>query len=386
MKELKERFNKIFKEEPEAIFFAPGRINLIGEHIDYHGGKVLPAAISLGTYALVSKRDDNVIALYSENFSEQGVYEFELNNLVYKEKDDWTNYPKGVLSILQQNGYKLTHGFNILFYGNIPNGAGLSSSASIEVLTAWIANEYFNLEISRTDIALISQKAENEFVGVNCGIMDQFAVAKGQSGQAMLLDTGKVECDYVPAHFNDASIIIMNTNKKRGLEDSDYNERRKESEKAFEVLNDTYNVNYLTEISVEELDNVKKLLNSEVLYKRAKHVITENQRTYRAAEALAAQDLEQFGQLLNASHTSLRDDYEVTGKALDALVEAAWEQEGVYGARMTGAGFGGAAIALVKNEAIESFIESVGKAYEKEMGYEADFYVANIGEGVRLVK
>lgn len=382
MKELVNKFEELFSKKVEKRYFSPGRINLIGEHIDYHGGKVLPAAISLGTYALIAKRSDQKIRLFSENFNEQGIYEFELSNLKYEAKDDWTNYPKGSIQVLIEAGYKLPHGFDILYYGNIPNGAGLSSSASIEVLTIWIMNQIFDLQITRTDVALLAQKAENEFVGVNCGIMDQFAVAKGKQGQAMLLDTGKVTCDYVPAIFEDASIVIMNTNKKRGLEDSDYNTRRLESEKAFELLQPVFAVDYLSEITVADLEKVKNILQNDVLYRRAKHVITENNRTHNAFAALKNNDLVTFGKLLNESHLSLRDNYEVTGKALDTLAENAWKQKGVYGARMTGAGFGGAAIALVKNDDIDAFIDKVGIAYKEEMGYEADFYIANIGEGV----
>lgn len=382
MKELVNKFESLFSKKAEHRYFSPGRINLIGEHIDYHGGKVLPAAISLGTYALVAKRNDKKIRLYSENFSEQGIYEFDLSDLKYEAQDDWTNYPKGSIQVLIEAGYKLPHGFDILYYGNIPNGAGLSSSASIEVLTIWIMNQIFDLQISRTDVALLAQKAENEFVGVNCGIMDQFAVAKGKQGQAMLLDTGTVTCDYVPAIFEDASIVIMNTNKKRGLEDSDYNTRRLESEKAFELLQPAFGVDYLSEINVADLAKVKEILQDDVLYRRAKHVITENNRTYNAFAALENNDLVTFGKLLNESHLSLRDNYEVTGKALDTLAENAWQQKGVYGARMTGAGFGGAAIALVKNDDSDAFIDKVSIAYKEEMGYEADFYIANIGDGV----
>ena len=382
MEKLALLFEQVFQKNVENKYFAPGRINLIGEHIDYHGGKVMPAAISLGTYAFVAKRNDQTIRLFSENFSEKGVYNFNLSDLYYDEKDDWTNYPKGSIKVLQEAGYEIPNGFDILYYGNIPNGAGLSSSASIEVLTIWIMNQLFDLNIDRTDVSLLAQKAENEFVGVNCGIMDQFAVAKGKTGKAMLLDTGTVRCDYVPAEFKDASIVIMNTNKKRGLEDSDYNIRRAESERAFSLLKAHYDVTYLSEIPVGELEKVEKLLNDEVLYRRAKHVITENNRTHLAFKALENNDLNTFGKLLNESHISLRDDYEVTGKALDTLAETAWQQKGVYGARMTGAGFGGAAIALVKNEHIDLFIENVGNAYLGEMGYKADFYIANIGEGV----
>lgn len=377
---LNKRFEALFDTPAEFEYFAPGRINLIGEHLDYHGGKVLPAAITLGTSAAVSKRNDQEIHLYSMNFHDQGIRVFDINHLVYDAKDDWTNYVKGSIKVLEK---EFDHGLNIVFYGDIPNGAGLSSSASIEVLTLWIMNDVYNLGISRTEVALLGQKAENEFVGVNSGIMDQFAVAHGAVDKAIILDTGTLEFEHIPTIMNDVSIVIMNTNKRRGLEDSDYNLRRTESEEAFKILNVKGEKKYLTEFIPSKLDEIEVLLSNTNQFKRVRHVILEHHRVLEAVEALKNNHLHEFGKLLNESHASLKDDYEVTGIELDTLVESALKQKGVLGARMTGAGFGGAAIALVENDKIQDLIHNVGHEYKKVIGYDADFYIANIGPGVR---
>lgn len=378
-------FIELFGMEIENEYFSPGRINLIGEHLDYHGGKVLPAAITMGTYAFVSKRDDKKIGLFSRNFEEQGVREFDLNNLYYEESDNWTNYVKGSIDVLGELKGKIEYGMNILFYGDIPNGAGLSSSASIEVLTLWICNDLFSLDLSRSEIALLGQKAENEFVGVNSGIMDQFAVSLGSKDKAILLDTGSLDYELIPSEMNGVSIVIMNTNKKRGLTDSDYNLRRIESEEAFDTLNRDGSYAFLTQFESKDLLKIEHALKNEVQYRRVKHVITENERVLQAQQALRESDLVRFGKYLNESHLSLKDDYEVTGIELDTLVHSAWKQEGVLGARMTGAGFGGAAIALVEDNKIEQFIQNVGKLYLQTIGYEADFYIAKIADGVRNI-
>ncbi len=382
---LDKTFTEVFKEEATQQFFTPGRINLIGEHIDYSGGFVFPCAITYGTYAKVRKRNDRTLRLYSDNFKELGVLEFSLDDLVYDVKDDWTNYPKGVAKMMLEAGYDLQFGCDIAFVGNIPNGAGLSSSASLEVLTALILDNINNLNIDRIELVKLSQRAENVFVGVNCGIMDQFAVGMGLKDQAMLLNTDTLAYEYIPVALDGHSIVIMNTNKRRGLMDSAYNERREQCEQALKILQSVRKLDYLCDYSMEDLTSNADLFTDELVYKRAHHAISENIRTKEAAEVLKQKDLITFGKLMNESHVSLRDDYDVTGIELDTVVGLAWGQEGVLGARVTGAGFGGCALAIVKDECIDSFIESVGKAYLEAISYEATFYVASIGEGAHEI-
>lgn len=381
-KELLTKFEEIFGSEGKyQVYFAPGRVNLIGEHTDYNGGHVFPCALTIGTYAVARKREDKTIRFYSMNFEDLGVIESGICDPVNKKEDDWANYPKGVIWALQQKGYTLNNGFDILFYGNIPNGAGLSSSASIEVLTGFVCKDLFQMDISLTEIALISQYAENKFVGVNCGIMDQFAIAMGNKNNAIFLDTADLSYEYAPLELGDARIVIMNTNKKRGLGDSKYNERRSECESALAKLQKVTNINSLGELTNEEFDTHSPAIQNEIWAKRAKHAVYENQRTIRAVQALKNKDLTLFGRLMNASHESLQDDYEVTGTELDTIVEAAWKQEGVIGARMTGAGFGGCAVSIVKAAAVDSFIQKVGEEYKNKIGYEAAFYVVEPGSG-----
>ena len=367
-------------------FFAPGRINLIGEHIDYSGGHVFPCAITYGTTLWIKKRDDKTLRFFSKNFEEQGTIEVSLDCIEYDKADDWANYPKGVFRMLLDRGYHFDYGLDLVYEGNIPNGAGLSSSASIEVVTGAMLNEVYGLGLSMVDIALISQKAENEFVGVNCGIMDQFAVAMGKEDNAILLNTNTLEYEYIPVVLEDASIVIMNTNKRRGLADSQYNLRRAQCEKALELLQQEKNINYLCDLSVDELESLKHLITDEEMYRRAYHAVSENERTLKASKVLQENDLVAFGKLMNESHVSLRDDYEVTGIELDTLVEAAWNHPGTIGARVTGAGFGGCAIAIVENDHLNHFIEVVSQKYEKTIGYPADFYVASVGKGAHEVK
>ena len=367
-------------------FFAPGRINLIGEHIDYSGGHVFPCAITYGTTLWIKKRDDKTLRFFSKNFEEQGTIEVSLDSIEYDKADDWANYPKGVFRMLLDRGYHFDYGLDLVYEGNIPNGAGLSSSASIEVVTGAMLNEVYGLGLSMVDIALISQKAENEFVGVNCGIMDQFAVAMGKEDNAILLNTNTLEYEYIPVVLEDASIVIMNTNKRRGLADSQYNLRRAQCEKALELLQQEKNIKYLCDLSVDELESLKHLITDEEMYRRAYHAVSENERTLKASKVLQENDLVAFGKLMNESHVSLRDDYEVTGIELDTLVEAAWNHPGTIGARVTGAGFGGCAIAIVENDHLNHFIEVVSQKYEKTIGYPADFYVASVGKGAHEVK
>lgn len=381
-KELLDKFREVFGSEGKyQVYFSPGRVNLIGEHTDYNGGHVFPCALTIGTYAVARKRADKALRFYSMNFENLGVIESEVTNLAKKKEDDWANYPKGVIWAIQQKGYRLDCGFDILYYGNIPNGAGLSSSASIEVLTGFVCKDLYQLDISFTEIALISQFAENKFVGVNCGIMDQFAIAMGSKNNAIFLDTSDLSYEYAPLELGDARIVIMNTNKKRGLGDSKYNERRSECEAALEELQKVVSIRSLGELTNEEFEAHSSAIQDETRTRRAKHAVYENQRTIEAAKALKDGDLNLFGKLMNASHESLRYDYEVTGKELDTIVEAAWKQEGVIGARMTGAGFGGCAVSIVKSSAIDAFIQKVGKEYKDRIGYEADFYVVEPGSG-----
>lgn len=382
-KELEQLFQSIFGKEAQGSYFAPGRINLIGEHTDYNGGHVFPAAITIGTYGLAGKREDRLIRFYSENFSELGIIEVSLDDLSYDKRHDWTNYPKGMIKYLIDAGCQIDQGMDILFYGTIPNGAGLSSSASIELLTGVIVNDLFQLEVPMLDLVKTGQKVENQFIGVNSGIMDQFAIGMGQKDQAILLDTNTLEYEMVPAAFGDYVIVIMNTNKRRELADSKYNERRAECEKALQLLQTQLPIDSLGELSEETFEANKQLIPDERLIRRAKHAVTENQRTIQAKNALVQNDLTAFGQLLNASHASLREDYEVTGVELDTLVFAAQDQPGVLGARMTGAGFGGCSIALVQKETVEAFTQKVGQIYLDKVGYSADFYVANIADGAK---
>ncbi|WP_291291211.1 galactokinase [Enterococcus sp.] len=383
MEQLQQIFTEKFGEEGTGSYFAPGRINLIGEHTDYNGGYVFPASITIGTYGVARKRSDNQIHLYSENFPEKGIITFSLTDLDYRKEDDWTNYPKGVIRFLKEAGHVIDSGMDIAFYGNIPNGAGLSSSASIELLTGVILEDLFGLEIERLELVLTGKKVENEFIGVNSGIMDQFAIGMGKKDHALLLDTNTLAYELVPAEFGDYVVAIMNTNKRRELADSKYNERRAECEEALKRLQTKLKIQSLGELDEETFFAHTSLIADPVLIKRAKHAVTENQRTLKAKAALEAGDLDAFGQLLDASHASLRDDYEVTGVELDTLVAAAQAQPAVLGARMTGAGFGGCAIALVKKSEWATFESAVKASYLEKIGYETDIYQASIDDGAR---
>ena len=388
---MKEQLVKVFKEKFGSdgdirSYFAPGRVNLIGEHTDYNGGHVFPCALTIGTYAIVRKREDRNFRFYSTNFESLGVIEASLDNLKYDKALDWTNYPLGVVWAFIEKGYPVDCGFDMLLFGNIPNGSGLSSSASVEVVTGVALRDLFGYDdISMIDIALFGQYSENNFNGVNCGIMDQFAIAMGKKDQAIFLDTSDLSYTYAPIKLADEKIVIACSNKKRGLGDSKYNERRAECEEALAELQTKLDIKALGELSEEEFEANKDLIKSEVRQRRAKHAVYENQRTLKAVDALKAGNLEEFGKLMNASHVSLRDDYEVTGIELDTLVENAWEQEGVIGSRMTGAGFGGCTVSIVKTDCVDKFIENVGKAYLEKIGYAADFYVVEIGDGGRVL-
>ncbi|MGB8454628.1 MAG: galactokinase [Anaerocolumna sp.] len=383
MKEqLLQKFNEIFGADGDIqVYFAPGRVNLIGEHTDYNGGHVFPCALTIGTYAAVRKNKDKTLRFYSMNFDHLGVITSSLDDLTKKKEDDWANYPKGVIWALKQRGYVINRGMDIIYFGNIPNSSGLSSSASLEVLTGFILKELFHFNLYMIELALISQYAENKFIGVNCGIMDQFAIAMGKKDHAIFLDTSNLACEYAPIKLANAKIVIASSNKKRGLGDSKYNERRSECEEALKELQSVLKIENLGDLSEEEFEAHKEVIGNPVRMKRAKHAVYENQRTIKAVNALKANAIAEFGQLMNASHVSLRDDYEVTGIELDTLVETAWEQKGVIGSRMTGAGFGGCTVSIVENDSVENFIHVVGKTYEGKIGYKADFYVVDIGNG-----
>ena len=382
---LQDNFVNVFNIKDQHLFFSPGRVNLIGEHTDYNGGHVFPCALSFGTYAIMAKRNDRKVRLYSMNFEDLGIIEFDLDNMVYDKAHDWANYPKGVIKTFENHGHKTEHGFDILFYGNIPNGAGLSSSASLEVLMAVIINDLNNFDLDMISMVKMCQEAENKFIGVNCGIMDQFSIGMGTEGCAIRLDCNTLEYRYSKINMDGYKIVIGNTNKKRGLADSKYNERRSECESALAQIQTVKNINSLGELTEEEFEEVKNVITDPIVRKRAKHAVYENQRTLKAVKALENNDLLLFGKLMSESHISLRDDYEVTGKELDTLVSLAWEMPGVIGARMTGAGFGGCTVSIVKRNNVDDFINNVGKQYKEIIGYDADFYVANIGAGTREI-
>lgn len=380
---LLKEFKEVFGSDGERAFFSPGRINLIGEHTDYNGGKVFPCAITMGTYAVVSLRDDFIVQAYSANFPDDGILSFSLQNIGYVKADKWTNYLKGMIQYIQQSYGQLPNGFDIYINGNIPNGASLSSSASLEVLTGVAVRESFELDISQLDLVKLGMKTENEFMGLNSGILDQFAVGMAQKEHAMLLDTNTLEYEQIPVELPDHKILIMNSMTRRELVDSEYNLRRQQCEEALEKLQTVVNVSSLGELSEKAFEENKFIINDDVLERRAKHAVYENVRTEQAAEALKAGDLNTFGQLMNESHTSLHEDYEVTVKETDLLVKLAWKQKGVVGARMTGGGFGGCCIAIVENNAVDSFINQVGKEYEKEIGHSAEFYIAETAGGTK---
>lgn len=380
--ELVKKFEEVFGDSKDVkVYFAPGRVNLIGEHTDYNGGHVFPCALTIGTYAVARKRDDDKLCLYSMNFEQSGVGESRLSEIEEKTPGDWRNYPKGIVWAFGKKGFAVNQGLDILYFGNIPNGSGLSSSASIEVLTGFILKDLFGFDVTNQDLALIGQFSENQYNGVNCGIMDQFAIAMGKKDSAIFLDTADLSYEYAPISLDGAKIVILNTNKKRGLGDSKYNERRAECEAALAALQTKLSIKSLGELTEEEFEANKALIGDEIKIKRAKHAVYENQRTIKAVKALQDKDLALFGKLMIASHDSLRDDYEVTGIELDTLVEEALKQPGVIGARMTGAGFGGCAVSIVETDKVDNFIANVGKAYEQKIGYAADFYVVEIGDG-----
>lgn len=376
------KFEELYGDANGAgVYFAPGRVNMIGEHTDYNGGHVFPCALTIGTYAAVKKRADRKLRFYSMNFEKMGVVESSLDDLTPSDAAGWTNYPKGVMWAFAERGMKMDCGLDIVLNGNIPNGSGLSSSASLEVLTGFYLRDLFGFDVTNVDLALIGQYSENNFNGMNCGIMDQFASAMGKKDNAIFLDTADLSYQYAPLVLDGAKIIVTNSNVKHSLVNSAYNERRSECEKALEELKAVVDIKGLGDLSEDQFEANKDAIKDEVRKKRAKHAVYENQRTIRAVEALKNNDLKEFGELMNASHVSLRDDYEVSCEEIDVLVEEAWKVDGVIGSRITGGGFGGCTVSIVKDEAVEIFKEKVGAAYKERVGKNADFYVVEIGDG-----
>lgn len=382
MKEkMSELFSNVFGDCRGAeVFFAPGRVNLIGEHTDYNGGHVFPCALTIGTYGAARKRNDRKLRLYSENFASLRIVESSLDELV-PVKGSWTNYPKGVMWAFAKRGMVMDSGLDLALYGDIPDGSGLSSSASLEVLTGFILRELYDFAVSNQEIALIGQYSENHFNGMNCGIMDQFASAMGKKDNAIFLDASTLDFEYAPVKLTDARIVVTNSKVKHSLVGSAYNDRRNESETALKDLQTVLDIKTLGELTEEEFEAHREAIKDPVCRKRAKHAVYENQRTIEAVKALKANDIVEFGRLMNASHVSLRDDYEVSCPEIDILVEEAWKLPGVVGSRITGGGFGGCTVSIVKNDAVDGFIAGLGKVYKEKTGLEAEFYVVEIGDG-----
>jgi galactokinase len=377
--ELKIAFEKTYSKPAEAVYFAPGRVNLIGEHTDYNGGAVFPCALSFGTNLLLAKNDKKVMNFKSLNQPE--IVTLNFDQLTTRLDKSWVNYPLGVMAQFIKRGTTFTQGYDILIWGNVPNGAGLSSSAALEVVTAYALNDQLGTNFNRTDIALIGQKAEHEFALVNCGIMDQFVSANGAKDHAVHLNCDTLEFELVPVKLEGVKIVISNTHSPHKLDSGAYNQRVAECKKAVEQLNTVRPLKYLAELTEAEFKSIESAITDLVAHKRARHVVGEVQRTSDAVKALKAGDITLFGKLMNASHASLRDDYEVTGPELDCMAEEAWKIDGVIGSRMTGGGFGGCTVSLVKEEAIDTFIAQVGANYEKRIGIKPDFYIAEIGDG-----
>ena len=382
--QLKSAYEAAYQKSATDIFFSPGRVNLIGEHTDYNGGFVFPCALSFGTYLLISPNSEQKINFRSLNM--EAVYSLELTQLTSPLPDKaWANYPLGVFAQFIKRGVVITQGYDILFWGNVPAGAGLSSSAAMEVVTAYALNELLGTGYELTELAKIGRAAEHEFAGVMCGIMDQFASAHGKADHAIYLNCDTLEYDLVPVKLDGVKVVVTNTHSPHKLDSGSFNDRVRQCQLAVEQLNSVRPTQYLAELSQAEFEQVKYAITDETAYRRARHVVGEVQRTKDAVEALRQGDIAKFGVLMNQSHVSLRDDYEVTGPQLDALAEAAWKVDGVLGSRMTGGGFGGCTVSLVRDEAIPTFIEQVGDEYIKKTGLKADFYIAEIGDGAHRI-
>ena len=382
---LLDEFKKLYGADGDIrSYFSPGRVNLIGEHTDYNGGHVFPCALTIGTFGYARKRDDNTINFYSANLADKGITSVSLDDLSYKDEYNWANYPLGIVWAFAERGMKLDKGFDLAIWGNIPNGSGLSSSASIEVLIGVILRDLYGFDSqTNVDLALIGQFSENNFNGCNCGIMDQFAVAMGKKDNAIFLDTADLSYTYAPVILEDAKIVITNSCVKHSLVTSAYNDRRNESTEALQDLQKVVDIKSLGELTEEEFEKNMSAIKSDICKKRAKHAVAENQRTIKAVDALKNNDIETFGKLMNASHVSLRDDYEVSCDEIDVLVDLAWQIPGVIGSRITGGGFGGCTVSIVKNDAVENFKSTIAPAYKEKTGIDCEFYVVDIGEGAR---
>ncbi|MBQ9390646.1 MAG: galactokinase [Lachnospiraceae bacterium] len=384
---LKEKFIELYGEGGDIReYFSPGRVNLIGEHTDYNGGHVFPCALTIGTYGIMRRRTDKVMKFSSANIRSGSVVTVDLSDISYKKKYNWANYPLGIVWAFKEKGIELESGFEMIIWGNIPNGSGLSSSASIEVLMGKMLQDQYSIKsLSMLDLALIGQYSENNFNGCNCGIMDQFAVAMGKKDNAMFLDTSDLSYQYAKISLPDEKIVIINSKVKHSLVDSAYNERREQCAKALEQLQKVVDIKTLGDLDIATFEANKSAISDEIVRKRAKHAVYENQRTIRAVEALKRNDVEQFGKLMNESHISLRDDYEVSCKEIDILVELAWETDGVIGSRITGGGFGGCTVSIVRNDAVDVLKEHVEKEYEKKTGLKPEIYIVDIGDGARRI-
>ncbi len=385
--QLVDKFLEIYGEgDGVGVYFAPGRVNLIGEHTDYNGGHVFPCALTVGTYAAARLREDTELHLYSLNYPESGMIRCSLQDLAYRQKDGWGNYPKGVVQTFMSKNCRIGQGLDILYYGDIPKGLGIGSSASIEVVTGLILKELMGLEdITMIDIALFSQLAENEYIGMSCGIMYPFTIAVGKKDHAIFLDTSDLTYMYAPLALAHEKIIITNSRKSRSAVDERYHERRIQCEQALKELQTVIAIRDLGELTAEVFEKVQEMIGSPVRLRRARHAVTENQRTIQAVEALKRGDIFEFGQLMNASHLSLKEDYEVSCEELDILVEEAWDIDGVLGSRMMGAGFGGCTVSIVENSAVNEFIRKVGENYEQRTGLHAEFYVVETGNGASVL-
>lgn len=384
-------FEKIYGSSGGAeLFFAPGRVNLIGEHTDYNGGHVLPCALTFGTYIAARKRPDGTVRCYSENFSEYGTVRFDLDEIAHDPRHGWANYPKGVVKAFRENGLTVDFGFDMVVHGDMPSGAGLSSSASVEMATAIMLSSLFSLgledEAGRVGMALLCKDVENRFIGVNSGIMDQFAVALGRAGTALFLDCATLERRYVPLELGEYEIVVMNTNKSRALVESKYNERRSECDRALADLQKSgARIGSLGGLSPEEFEDMADAVADPVCRRRARHAVLENARVLSAVAALESGNIDEFGRLLNESHVSLQFDYETTGRELDCLAELSWQSGECLGARMTGAGFGGSALAIVRSDGVDAFTRFVGERYRRYIGYDCSFFRSVAGDGARRI-
>ena len=373
-------------EQGIKVYFAPGRVNLIGEHTDYNGGHVFPCAITIGTYAAARKRPDGMFRFYSLNYPEAGVLEVPMEKLEYRQEDGWANYSKGVIDTFRKKNYPVRRGLDLFYYGEIPKGLGLGSSASLEVVTGLILRDMMEYtDVSMVDVSLFAQLTENEYIGNRCGIMDPFTSAMGKKGNALLLDTSDLSYIYVPLKLSHERIIITNSRKERVDVEAEYEKRRAECETALRELQQVISIRSLGELTAEVFENVQEMIKDPVRIRRARHAVTENQRTIQAAEALEKGDIREFGQLMNASHLSLKEDYEVSCRELDILVEEAWNIDGVLGSRMMGAGFGGCTVSIVEEDAVNEFITKVGENYKEKTGLTPEFYVVVTGNGASVL-